>query len=88
MVDIDIVLITMMFYSGALFLRELGSRDTGQNSITAFCFNAGRTMPPEITVLDAGFDSVIVNTKYDRESNVSSFYMSIQIVLPLIKRRI
>ncbi|WP_242386955.1 thioester-forming surface-anchored protein, partial [Enterococcus gallinarum] len=61
-------------YSGALFLRELGSRDTGQNSITAFCFNAGRTMPPEITVLDAGFDSVIVNTKYDRESNVSSLY--------------
>ena len=61
-------------YSGALFLRELGSKDTGQNSITAFCFNAGRTMPPEITVLDAGFDSVIVNTKYDRESNVSSLY--------------
>ena len=26
------------------------------------------------TVLDAGFDSVIVNTKYDRESNVSSLY--------------
>ncbi|EHU8832470.1 thioester-forming surface-anchored protein, partial [Enterococcus faecalis] len=61
-------------YSNALFLREVGSRDTGSNSIIGYCFNGYKTMPPEITVLESGFDSVIVNTKYYKNSNLSNIY--------------
>ena len=48
MVDIDIVLTNYDVYSGALFLRELGSRDTGQILLQSFISMRGRTMPPEI----------------------------------------
>lgn len=64
----------MDVYSNVLFLKEVESDDTGANSKIDFCFNSHRTMPPKITVLDAGFDNVVVNTKYDKESNVSSLY--------------
>ncbi|MEG0156679.1 MAG: thioester-forming surface-anchored protein, partial [Anaerovoracaceae bacterium] len=61
-------------YSSALFIRQETSKDTGANSAIGYCFNSHQAMPPEITFINAGFDSVLVRARYERKMDVSDIY--------------